>query len=457
METARKKLAASIRAAAARFPVYAMERPPVNDQDEVLGPLAPHDQVIYDSLTGAAHTNFTVVREGAGLFYRACYAHVPYDPTAGAYQDVWSMVDRAMLPRIIGMGTHCDTSHIPVYLGTKLAPQSAAVHVASGSMNDRIPDLTDQFVIVGTMGPEDRPPHTDRSGPELVGWALSNALDLQLPTAYRTVYDTRPQNEMLIFVVPAFGALAVCCFVAVFGVLRRMRLRRLRPFLPWIAASVSGAATLIAFLGFEMLSFYQLKILQPQVCLISLGALLAAGLSGIRANQILLDEQNQIDAPASEVNDYDVFISYAHEELAWVTQNVYAKFRDAKRNDGTALEVFFDTKSIRGGAAWQDRISLAIDGSRFIVPVYSEIYFTRPYCRFEIRRAHRKWIQAGVDSRCVMPVMRGRPRIDKAVDDIEAISIDAQSDIVDQYVAEILARLAARPAAGPAGGDERPA
>ena len=117
------------------------------------------------------------------------------------------------------------------------------------------------------------------------------------------------------------------------------------------------------------------------------------------------------------------------------------------------LHVFFDTESIRYGAAWQDTISNAIDGSRFIVPVYSETYFTKNYCTFEIRRAHLNWINAGSESRCVLPIMRGHPKILPTVRDIQAASIDDVPDLVEKVVAEVVERLSyagePKPATGP--------
>ena len=96
------------------------------------------------------------------------------------------------------------------------------------------------------------------------------------------------------------------------------------------------------------------------------------------------------------------------------------------------------------GTAWQTKLALAIDGSRFIVPVYSEPYFKKPYCRFEILRAHRKWVLPARKSRCVLPIMRGHPEISAAVDDIQALSLDDHPDLVAQYVAEIIAALGGR-------------
>ncbi len=171
-----------------------------------------------------------------------------------------------------------------------------------------------------------------------------------------------------------------------------------------------------------------------------------------RGREILLEQSRTIDASPEESNDYDVFISYAHEEFTWVYENVFVPLKDARTADGRKLEIFFDTSSIRVGSGWQDKISLAIDGSRFIVPVYSETYFKRPYCRFEIKRAHRKWIMADESSRCVLPVMRGKPVILATVDDIQAVSIDEQPGLVAEIIAKILAGLEPKPLATPAQG-----
>ena len=178
-----------------------------------------------------------------------------------------------------------------------------------------------------------------------------------------------------------------------------------------------------------------------------MGIALTAFLASLRAFQVLFEAQFGIGAPRPENFDYDVFISYAHEEGAWVSENVAAHFRnarlpDARLPEGRKLKIFFDTESIHYGAAWQDTISLAIDHSRFVVPVYSETYFSRPYCCFEIKRAHLNWINAGSDSRIVLPIMRGKPKILSTVRDIQATSIDEVPDLVQQIVSEIVARLA---------------
>ncbi len=408
--------------------------------------LDPHDPEIYSLLTGAAQTHFTPAPGAAGLFYRVCY-EVPRLDQRGAQvgsEAVWAMVWRVMPD--FEVSQPCDTEHLPLFIGetlapldpltkqAKLAPPNFAISATSKLPAD---SLNDKYVIVGTVR-EDRPKDADRSGPELVAWALSDVLEGEGPRAtLQAHYQARPQNTMLLLFVPGFSAFTAFAFTAVFFPLRRMQLKGARRYLPWVAALSALVAGLGIFALFELWMLAE-KWIQPQVTLISLGILLAAVLCGIRGNQIEFEELYALDdtAPA-EKYDYDVFISYAHDEGAWVYEHVYLPLKAANLPNG----VFFDTTDIRGGTSWQSKIALAIDASRFIVPVYSETYFQRPYCRFEINRAHRKWVNAGEESRCVLPIMRGHPKILAAVDDIQAISIDDQPDIVERYVAEISARL----------------
>jgi hypothetical protein len=445
MASARNALIAGIRAATRYFPVYATEEPSVNRDDEPSGPLDPQDEQIYGAVSGAAQTRFTSIPNSAGLFYRVCYPDVPFVNEAGdveGSESVWAMVVRVLTTsRVFASSPPCETNHIPVRLGPpiSLAPPNVYPFSGARAFHDYAQFDSKTFVIVGTIK-YDRSPYTDRSGPELVGWALSNALDQGSLVGRESYYDAQPQNAMLVLLVPMFSGLAIVAFVALFSQLKRTRLRSWRRALPWISSGLAAVFGIAVFAAFELWLLASHHI-APQVSLVALGVVLASGLSGLRGFQLLADEENAIDAAPTETYDYDVFISYAHEEGAWVYEHVYAPFRDAVLSNGKKLSVFFDTSSIRTGTGWQTKLALAIDGSRVIVPVYSDVYFTKPYCRFEIMRAHRKWVLAGEESRCVLPVMRGHPKIYSTVDDIQALSIDDQPELVAQLVSEIVERL----------------
>jgi hypothetical protein len=352
------------------------------------------------------------------------------------------MVARVLMaPRAFAASPPCDTTHVPVRLGPKLSLAPPAVYRFSDARSFANYSQFDSkmFVIVGTTK-YDRSAFTDRSGPELLGWAMSNALDQGSLIGRGPYYDVQAQNVMLVLLVPAFSALAVLAFVAMFYQLKRLRLRAWRPLTPWISSGIAAVAGLAMFAAFETWLLASHHI-QPQVSLISLGIVLSSGLCALRGSQMLLDDANAIDAAPVEKYDYDVFISYAHADGAWVSEHVYMPFRDAVLPNGKKLSIFFDTSSIRSGTGWQTTLSLAIDGSRFVVPVYSEAYFGQPYCRFEIVRAHRKWVLAGAESRCLLPIMRGHPKILAAVDDVQALSIDDHPDLVRDLVVEVVERL----------------
>ncbi len=445
MASARSALVASIRAATQHFPVYATEEPHVGRDDVIIGPLDPLDAQIYGAISGAAQTRFTTIPSSQGLFYRVCYAGVPFENESGEVQgteNVWAMVARALMtPRTFGSSPPCDTAHVAVRLGPRVtgSPPTTFSFTDARSFKNYNQFDDRMFVIVGTVR-YDRLPFTDRSGPEVLGWALSNALDQGSLAGEIPYYDVQPPNKLLMLLVPLFAGLAVLAQVAFFLQLKRMRLRMWRRRAAWIAAGLGaliGLAIVAVFETWLLLSHH----IQPQLSLIALGVVLAAGLSGLRGSQILVEEANAVEAPPIEKYDYDVFISYAHDELGWVQRARLMPFHDATLPNGKRLSIFFDKASIRAGTGWQTTLALAIDASRFIVPVYSETYFNQPYCRFEILRAHRKWILAGEESRCVLPVMRGHPKILPAVNDIQALSIADHPGLIQQHIAEIVLRL----------------
>jgi hypothetical protein len=447
MDSADNALVNSIRSATQRFPVYATEQPRLGRDDAIIGPLDPQDPRIYGVVSGAAQTSFTAIPGSQGLFYRICYADVPFGDASGKVigtENVWAMVARVLMtPRFVAASPACDQGHIPVRLGTPHGGTGPVVYPFTDARRFSSYPRFDgrMFLIVGTIR-YDRLPFVDRSGPEVLGWALSNALDQASLVGEVPYYDVRPQNSMLLLLAPAFSMLVVLGYAALFFQLKRVRLLRWRRLSPWLAA---GSATLV---GLSVVFVFELTLLashdiQPQVSLIAFGVILAAGLSGLRGSQILLEEANSIDAPPTEIYDYDVFISYARPDRAWVFEHVFVPFRDAVLPNGRKLSVFFDTESIRSGTGWQTTLSLAIDASRFIVPIYSETYFNQPYCKFEILRAHRKWILAGEESRCVLPIVLGHPVILAAVDDIQALRIDEHPDLVQQHLAEIVERISA--------------
>jgi len=393
---------------------------------------------VYDRLSGGVgHTILNLYDDG--LFYQTCYRQVAKPDAQGASGGRFDV--RALPYLVVQSGERSLPPCDPTLM--KIIRVGSHEEFASNGVQEISPEqplpagvtLDNKYVVVATLA-GDLGPVAGRSNPELVAWAISDLLASPASTYYEPV----PHGDMLLVLIVVFSLIALVAFVAVFLLLRRRRVGTLRMTLPWISAAIAAGISIGLFAGLEAL-LLAFKDIQPQVSLVCLAIVTVAGLSGARAVQILREQMSAIDVAPEESHDHDVFISYAHDELAWVHENVYLPLRAATLPDGRKLNVFFDTASIRVGSAWQERISLSIDGSRFVVPVYSATYFTRPYCRFEIRRAHRKWIAQGENSRCVLPIMRGHPKIDQTVDDIQAISLDDDPNLIAKIVAEIVERL----------------
>ena len=90
----------------------------------------------------------------------------------------------------------------------------------------------------------------------------------------------------------------------------------------------------------------------------------------------------------SQTSDvYDIFISYAHEEREWVWEHVYQPLlRCRSRMEGRRPRVFIDDSEdgLVSNRNIQPALANALTNSRKIILVYSDIYFQKDYCRWEM-------------------------------------------------------------------------
>lgn len=101
-------------------------------------------------------------------------------------------------------------------------------------------------------------------------------------------------------------------------------------------------------------------------------------------------------------SEYDVFLSYSHDDTQWVEENLYAPLcRYRFESNGHRPRVFFDRskEGIRVGQVWIDAIADAIAQSPWFIPVYSASYFQRPMCMHELR------IALGINPGKLNPIM----------------------------------------------------
>lgn len=382
-------------------PVYAAINPwRENSQEVDEGFMRWHAQdIYYNLLDGYGHTV---------IDYPSFYDTVlKYDPllTVGAiqvpalvyeaYEDVNHKspepLAQARQPKIIQMGRHADAMrHTATFISEGSDPASGRfVHYcADGSgapFNKQHPlDLSGKYLIVGSLN-RDKENIAKRPGPELIGWALTSAVENGGENAKSIKVTDSPWLHLT--TILAFPTLAFLIFSLLSQQLRHSRLRLSLAAL----GSVLTAVVLLALIDYWVI-FKVFKTVYPQLSLATVGILVATGVAVAREKQILALQAYETDLAErkeAEANVYDVFISYsrAGENLQWVERHIYEPLSNTRKSDGPQLRIFFDRKSIMTGTSWYPKLAQAIHGSRFFLPVYSSDYFKKPFCRFEMERA----------------------------------------------------------------------
>jgi hypothetical protein len=196
--------------------------------------------------------------------------------------------------------------------------------------------------------------------------------------------------------------------------------------------------------GIVLLAGRVIPIAYPAAC----GAL-GAAFAWLGARRWIADERVRHEMTRSgeeRAVQYDVFVSYAHdpaENRAWVKHAIVAPLAALRHADGTPYRIFFDEAAIKVGTQWKTEIELALLGTRCFVPVYSERYFERPYCREEIEIADQLRIEGRLR---ILPVAR-------AVDGVperylrKAQYLDARAN--PEFIGELIEQIVDTDAAAP--------
>ncbi|MCC6154873.1 MAG: toll/interleukin-1 receptor domain-containing protein [Candidatus Hydrogenedentes bacterium] len=121
--------------------------------------------------------------------------------------------------------------------------------------------------------------------------------------------------------------------------------------------------------------------------------------------------------------EYDIFISYARDDLAWVDEHIYRPLCNCRKLNGDRPRIFFDVsrEGIQPGQDFTDSLAQSIESCRKFVAVYSPRYFERKMCRWELKTAHAL-DPAGDECLLIPVVMEPTPNIASYVRRIQQLS-----------------------------------
>jgi len=269
----------------------------------------------------------------------------------------------------------------------------------------------------------------------LLAWALSDLL------AGKASVAREPLNHPLALLgLAALAALlAVGVFELSFHIVRgRIAPSRWNALVRWLAlaAFLAAAVTLLCAGGIVLLAGRIIPVAFPMVC-----AALGSTFAWFVARRWVANEQvrrEMAESGEERAVQYDVFVSYAHdpsENKAWVKSTIVAPLVALRHADGTPYRIFFDEAAIKVGRQWKTEIELALLGTRCFVPVYSERYFERPYCREEIEIADQLRIEGRLRMLPVARAVEGVP--ERYLRKVQYIDARANPKFMGELIAQI--------------------
>jgi hypothetical protein len=291
------------------------------------------------------------------------------------------------------------------------------------------------YAIIGSFA-EDSDNVLRRPGPLLVAWALSDL------TAGRASVAREPLNHP--FALAGLAALAALLAWGAFHLAFRTLRARVAP-VRWGSLSKALAAGAFACAVLLVLGTGSIVLLAGRVIPVAVPiacAALAAAFAWLGAREWIANEQVRRDLTGhteERAVQYDVFVSYAHDppgNKAWVKSEVVAPLAALRHTDGTPYRIFFDEASIDVGRQWKREIELALLGTRAFVPVYSERYFERPYCREEMEIADQLRIEGRLRMFPVARTVEGVPEL--YLRKVQYIDARANARFADDLVAQIM-------------------
>lgn len=391
-----------------------------------------HDDRIYADFTGKGHTEFSAdaTRPGTPLIY---YPKVVIMPQAGG--GTAGGVAPCALP-IVAIGQADDQCLPLVNINQQAEVVNVVVPLGATSNFERVrttyeratrnpSTLAGQIVLVGDER-IDYAAGDPRSKFEMLAWAMSQSIAGLHGRPYPRVLIS--ENVMLALAIGG-AMLAFAAFAFVFSLRRGKALRVASATVFGLVVPAGAIVAVVNFLGSQNELYSQVG-LPALAVLITVGVSLWAGIASIRGDLFVTSLQDHTTAVPER---YDVFISYARtpENAAWVEEHVLGPLSRAKMPDGKALRIFFDRQSIKVGFSWYKTIVESIYGSRFFLPVYSEGYFDRPFCREEMDIAMLRQVEMGT---FVLPVARVVTGIPERYVRTQFVDVSREPAFIDELI-----------------------
>lgn len=332
---------------------------------------------------------------------------------------------------------------IPLGADAVFKPFTHRLIGAAGRIEPAIPaDASLTYALIGSFA-EDSDNVLKRPGPLLLAWALSDLL------AGKASVAREPLNHPLALL--GLAALAALLAWGTFELSFRIVRARVAPS-RWsalarrlaLAAFLVSAAMLLCAGGIVLLAGRVIPVAFPMAC-----AALGSAFAWLGARRWVANEQvrrEMAEGGEERAVQYDVFVSYAHdpsENKAWVKSAIVAPLAALRHADGTPYRIFFDEAAIKVGRQWKTEIELALLGTRCFLPVYSERYFERPYCREEIEMADQLRIEGRLRMFPVARAVEGVP--ERYLRKVQYIDARANLEFLGELTAQITDTGAAAP------------
>ncbi len=320
-------------------------------------------------------------------------------------------------PRLLRLGTVAAREHQTWTWNFNPGLPTAGMFVVHEGNNTTL-DLKGKTIIIGDLSTNvDFNKEADRYGAELLAWAISE----NMRGASSTLPDIIESPAWAVAVTLGMSLLSAWLFRKLFHLWPSQRQRL------WVLGPLAAGLTVLLFAAL-VLSLHTLSVLYVQWVLALAGIGVATGVTGYTLKVQMLIDALKLDMDNPQrltASTYDVFISYSRtprENLDWVSTQVVPRLEEA------GLKVWFDKKSIFLGTSWYEKIAQGIQGSRYFVPIYSQDYFKKAFCRVElelaaIRRAH--------ETNFILPLARVKTDIPPGYQHINFIDVNERQDFID--------------------------